>query len=278
MTLLPQNPAGQAWLAVLLVFTLAGFVLLARAWIEPLLLETTHIRLRHGPDMPIRVLLLSDLHAEHMRLSAEAILAACQATSPDLVLFAGDLSAKPCGLPAALDLFRRLRGMPVMKGCRFLAVRGNHDRAENLAGLQEAGVDVLVNRPAVVTIRGKDWAVVGLDDLRTGRPDIPAALAGLADIPPGRRIVLAHNPDALFDWPAGEAALFLSGHLHGGQVWMPFKLEFLVLRSDKMPKIGHIKGLFDWKGMPAYISRGLGCVALPLRLFSKPEITLFEIS
>ena len=37
-------------------------------------------------------------------------------------------------------------------------------------------------------------------------------------------------------------------------------------------------GLYDVDGLPLYVSRGLGTVDLPLRLFAPAEVALFTIS
>ena len=263
---------------------LTALLLLLRAFWEPTRLDCSTVRVQQdeseSPPANLRVLLFSDLHAEYFRLPPEHLLRACAEARPDVVVFAGDLTGSPAHLGQALDLMRRIRQLRDLAACPFLAVRGNHDTDRTVEGLRRIGITVLENTGCVVPVRGVDWLVIGLEDLRTGRPDaVPGlALAEAAAVPPGRRLVAAHNPDTLLGLPAGSAAYFLAGHFHGGQVWLPFHLEFLLLRSEKLPRIGHFKGLFAWQGTQAYISRGLGCVSLPLRLFSRPELTLLDIS
>jgi uncharacterized protein len=263
--------------------------LLAWAWIEPTWLDVVCVSVHRAGETAgkpagagrLRILFLSDIHAEHLRVPPARILAACEAAQPDLVLFGGDLAGRPASLTVALDLLGLIRQLPALAGCPFLAVRGNHDGSPELARLlSERGIRLLVNDAALVNARGQDWLVVGLDDLITGHAD-PGALASMIraapDIAPSRRLVLAHNPDTLLDLQPDQAALFLAGHLHGGQIWLPFQLEFHVLRGEKLPRKGYVRGLFSWQGLPAYISRGLGCVLLPLRLFSRPELTIIDL-
>lgn len=264
-------------------------LILVRSWWEPTVLtsSTIHVDRRgslpekaSGTGEPLRILLLSDLHAEHLRLPRQKLLAACAASRPDLVLFAGDLAGTPAALPAALALIQEIRCLPEIQAVPFLAVRGNHDGLDAAESLRQAGIQVLDNAAAPVGVRGESWLVIGLEDMKTGHPDASEALV-LADrlaLPPERRIVLTHNPDALLDLPDHSAALYLAGHLHGGQIWLPFRLEFFLLRGEKLPRIGHYRGSFIWRGTPAFISRGLGCVKLPLRLFSLPELNIIEIS
>ena len=69
----------------------------------------------------------------------------------------------------------------------------------------------------------------------------------------------------------------LSGHFHAGQIKMPFRLEFLVLRSDNLPKQNVIEGVFEHNGTSMFITRGVGCNKLPFRLGSVPEVSIVEI-
>jgi predicted MPP superfamily phosphohydrolase len=286
VTLLIQNLDTILDTILDIVLAAGAALLLIRAWLEPLLLDIVTVQVRRQPGpagspasgpppdrTPLRVLLLSDLHAECL------LLKGCAEARPDLILFAGDLAARPDSLTVALDLFRKIRSLPELIGCPFIAVQGNHDSDATVAGLRAIGVTVMQNEAVSLVLQGETWAILGLEDLKTGQPDIPAVLhqAEASGVPPERRIVLSHNPDTLLNLPQGQVALFLSGHLHGGQIWLPFKLEFRLLRGEKLPGNGHTRGFFIWCGTPAYISRGLGCVKLPLRLFSKPELTIFEI-
>jgi predicted MPP superfamily phosphohydrolase len=58
---------------------------------------------------------------------------------------------------------------------------------------------------------------------------------------------------------------------------MPFHLEFVLLRHDTLPRQGIIEGVHEVNGIPVFISRGIGCGALPVRLMSKPEASVVEI-
>jgi uncharacterized protein len=280
-------PALAGYLAAAIVLAL-----LVRSLIEPHLLDVVHVKVclpdqgQPARFMPpdtiapgIRILLLSDLHVEKMFVPARRLLAGCRTLKPDLILFAGDLSSGRACTPAAIELFRKIASLPENNGCPFFAVRGNHDDPEAADALRSAGFPVLENDAAVINVRGVDWLIMGLGDLVDGHANVPLALerAERLAVRRSHHLVLAHNPDALLSLPEGEAGLFLSGHLHGGQIWMPFNLEFHLLRHEKLPRIGHIRGSFIWRGVPAYTSRGLGCVIFPLRLFSKPEITFIDI-
>jgi hypothetical protein len=272
--------------AVLAALPLA---LLLRALWEPTRLDVRQVVLAPAgcgkPDplgadqVELNVLLFSDLHMTRLRVRPERLLGAMAGFSPDLVVFAGDLTDRSAGSARAIALMRRIRRLPNLAGVPCLAVPGNHDADPILADLAAAGFVVLQNESQTLACRGRVWSIIGLDDIKRGGPIAGPALAEAerAGIPPQQRLVLAHNPDCLLTFPAGQAGWFLGGHYHGGQIWAPFRLEFYLLRRDKLPRIGYYKGCITWQGLSGYISRGLGCAAMPLRLFSLPELTLLQI-
>ena len=91
------------------------------------------------------------------------------------------------------------------------------------------------------------------------------------------RIGMSHNPDMALHIKEGVVDLLLTGHFHGGQIRLPFKLEYRLLRREQLCKRGITKGLHRVNGNLLYISRGVGCVLFPLRFMSIPEITVFNL-
>ena len=226
-----------------------------------------------GLRRPLRVALMADLHyGPFIRAgSVAAWVDAVAREQPDLIVLDGDLVDEDVGrgTPALLGELGRLEA-PL----GVYAVWGNHDhrRVSDLGRfatlLLGAGVEVLVNRG--VRVRD-DLFLTGIDDFRTGRPDLEAALA---DRPPGvATVLLSHNPDVLPTVPI-DVGLTLSGHTHGGQVCIP-GIGPIVTSSYYGRRFAH-----GWVEAPArgYVTRGLGVTLLPLRVACPAELTLLDLS
>lgn len=69
----------------------------------------------------------------------------------------------------------------------------------------------------------------------------------------------------------------ISGHVHGGQIRLPFGIENKIFRKDALPKKNVVKGVFDGAGIKFFISKGIGCIMVPFRFLSRPEMTFIEI-
>ena len=65
--------------------------------------------------------------------------------------------------------------------------------------------------------------------------------------------------------------LILSGHTHGGQVVIAKYGNLNISFAGAVSK--YISGLYETGSSKMYVSRGLGCVGLPIRFNCKPEIT-----
>ena len=227
--------------------------------------------------------LLTDLHAEFLRIKPDRLGQILATEEYDVLLFGGDLAGRHHKPKIARRWLDAIQAVAESRGIPCYAVIGNHDSAKSLEMLRQAGFRVLKNESAVLADReGREWLLLGLDILKAGQPDFGRALRSntkaAAEIPPQRRVVLAHNPDTIFTLPGSSAGFFLAGHFHGGQIYMPFHLEFFLLRREKVGRMGFHKGQFRLNGLTCYISRGLGSVLFPLRLFSRPELPIIELA
>ena len=64
--------------------------------------------------------------------------------------------------------------------------------------------------------------------------------------------------------------LVLSGHLHAGQIVVPYpggKLRLAHLRARD------VEGIYDYGATTLHVSPGLGTTFVPFRLFARPEVT-----
>ncbi len=121
-------------------------------------------------------------------------------------------------LPPCLDALS-----PLEAPLGVFAVPGNHDMQHSgqvyRDEIQTTSLTDLTNRAVPVTIGSDTLWFAGVDDLWWGKPDLAKALQG---VPKGEPVVLlSHNPDYAEVCPDPRVDLILSGHTHGGQVYLP---------------------------------------------------------
>lgn len=222
-----------------------------------------------------RILHLSDFHLGSLGLNARTLdhaVSWAERRSPDLVAVTGDLLTHPRGEAA---LRRSLARVRAPHGA--YAVLGNHDVAESrdpfsrpsdVRDLDDEGVVLLRDASRSFEANGVRVQVAGVEpraymDGRS-RPE------RLVDPDARLRILLCHFPEVVDALPGGTYALTLAGHLHGGQICVPYpggKLRLSHVRG------AYWEGVFRVGGTTLHVSRGLGTTFVPFRLFARPEAT-----
>jgi predicted MPP superfamily phosphohydrolase len=225
---------------------------------------------------PLRVVQLTDIHAgvymtrEEIRRYVDRIIA----LRPDLFVVTGDfISNSMAFLPGCLEELAR-----VQTRYGTFGTLGNHDRwYGRLSDMQRTfrryQVSLLVNAHQVIKTEHGTFAVVGIDDLRTGHADLEAALHGLGSAIPS--LLLSHRPEIFPQAAERGIPLTVAGHYHGGQIKLSLPGVAISLAHLRTP---YPEGLFRINDSRLYVSRGIGTTFTPVRINAPPEVTLFHLT
>jgi uncharacterized protein len=218
----------------------------------------------------LRIAHLSDFHLGFPSRGSTAVARAVdwvEERQPDLTLISGDLLSRPSGEPRLRALLAR---MP-----RCFAVLGNHDFASTRDPFSHPAqvVDVepatlLSDDSRAIELRGKRVQIAGVDP-RSYRRKL-ARPERLADLEADLRILLCHFPSVIDRLPAGAFHLVLAGHLHAGQICVPWPGGRLRLAHIRWT---YIEGLYRRPGGTLHLSAGLGTTFVPFRFLARPEAT-----
>lgn len=205
--------------------------------------------------------------------------------NPDAVLIAGDLINNELPLDDELPHLEPLRRLA--QNVPTYAVLGNHEYGisnpvmpavhPNVSQtvydhVKSLGVHMLVNDLMIIEKNGKPvLELYGFDDLWNPvfvEPKLPPKTLS--------RIVLSHNPDAIYLIDKDTADVVVSGHTHGGQIrfpWFGASTDVATILPKKF-----YKGASVQNGIPLFITSGLGESGPPVRLFNLPEIVMLTIN
>lgn len=272
-----------AWAIRILILLLAAWAVL----IEPRWLARRDIEHAvsgwQGPD-GLKVAVASDWHLTKRALwrvttveRAKSIVGQINAAQPDVILLPGDFIADrdylfdPPHTSAAEEIASVLGGLKARLG--VYAVLGNHDWWDGgpdfRVALEKRGIRVLENE--AMPLPGTKLWVAGIGDDFTGHSQ--PALA-LKKVPPGAQVLVAmHDPASLMETPRVEG-LVVAGHMHGGQVALPF-VGALIVPGRAPRQWAH--GWIEHAGNTAYVTSGVGVSILPVRFHARPEWVMFTV-
>ena len=247
-------------------------------------IERFRLRLREEtiaiPGLPadlhgLRIVQLTDIHLSPFLTVEELDRAIDMAneTRAHLGLVTGDLiTTRGDPLDACLVRLARLRADAGIFGCM-----GNHEyyaNAEDYATERGAqlGLRFLRSEAAPLRFGGAILNLAGVD-YQTFRE--PYLLGAERLVRPGAfNVLLSHNPD-VFPVAARQGYdLTIAGHTHGGQVRVEILRQDLNIARFFTP---YVDGLYQRGSSSIFVSRGIGTIALPVRLGAPPEVALLRL-
>ena len=244
-----------------------------------------------GLSRPIRIALVTDLHACAYGKEQRKLLDAVDEQAPDLILLGGDIfDDKLPDEKAAVFLREVSRKYP----CFY--VTGNHEYwsgeagfREKMAALEACGVRRLSGEAVSVELGGAAVNLCGVDD-----PDAWGSSRGYAEYQDGSfreqlaraaaqadngqfTVLLTHRPEKLELYASFGFDLVLAGHAHGGQWRIPGILNGLYAPDQGLfpPYAG---GRYELDGTVMIVSRGLARESTRVpRFYDRPELVLIEL-
>jgi uncharacterized protein len=232
-------------------------------------LESVDVPLRRLPPEldGLRIAHLSDFHLGLPSRGTGAVRRAVdwvEERQPDLTLISGDLLSRRRGEPLLRELVARL------PSC--YAVLGNHDYAitkdpfaQRVKLKELAPARLLIDEAETIELRGRKVQIVGVEPraYRAGR----ARPERFADPDADLRILLCHFPQVIDKLEPEVFDLVVAGHLHGGQICLPYpggKLRLAHIRWT------YVEGLYERPAGVLHLSAGLGTTFVPFRFFARP--------
>ena len=228
----------------------------------------------------VRILHLSDLHADGIPDGCEALCRALHSILADVCVITGDFVDPSVEDLAQVEL--RLRKIVDAIRCPsgIFAVLGNHDPPEVSCLLSRCGVDLLgimevhVECATGAVVRLASEAVDGFRPSKSllqlshyaAEYRVQRMLSESAPL-----VFVAHSPDSREEALARHADYYLCGHTHGGQVCLPGGYP-IVTKCASGREFG--SGSWQYKQLRGYTSRGIGVCGQSPRVCCPPEIAL----
>lgn len=203
----------------------------------------------------------------------------------DIIAITGDMiDSRKTDIDVAISFAQKAVNIaPVyyVNGNHESRVSGEYEKLKQ--GLTDAGVTILENSSADITIGDETITLIGINDPTfciefvddTMEQNISHQLMSVIPDNDNYTVLLAHRPE-YFDVYAGNVDLVLSGHAHGGQFIIPFVGGFVAPGQGFF--LEYYEGSHIKDNTEMIVSRGIGNSIIPFRINNKPEIIVAELT
>ena len=227
-----------------------------------------------------KIVQVSDLHCHYF---GKRLAAAVHESTPDIIVLTGDLVDRKSGNPeTAYQFIRDISGV-----ASIYAVSGNHEKSKvgfeaHQKKLAALGVVLLENQEVTLCKNGASIGLFGIEDPYLPERQTKEEVEGLVREQINRfhpvydyNIMLFHRANMMELFDDSQFDLVFSGHLHGGQIRLPWLGGLFSPAGEIFPK--HSEGMYV-KGKQTYvISRGLGNLTIVPRINNKPELVVVTL-
>jgi len=205
-------------------------------------------------------------------------------SDPDIIVITGDLiDSRNTRIDVALSFVKEaLEIAPVYY------VSGNHEARIDefhrlIDGLISAGVTFLDNEAVTIEVGGEKIFLAGINDPAFFENyDTDFSQSMLKEFTDSIdfdeecfSILLTHRPEGLDIYADRGFDLVFSGHVHGGQIRLPFVGGLFGPNQGFFPK--YDSGVFTYGKTQMVVSRGLGNSLFPFRVNNMPEIVIADL-
>jgi predicted MPP superfamily phosphohydrolase len=231
----------------------------------------------------VRALHISDLHINKIgRRECKALDAIC-ALSPDIVFITGDYLDYSGQTAVAMEFLDRIEAPGGVYGVLGNVDYENPRHAQVLYDRYRRGPEprrslvILKNEAVTINPAGSPVQVVGIEDpvIYESKEEYLETISAFFDKIDKTKpiLLLSHRPD-VYEWaPDRDVGLALCGHTHGGQMRLPFSLQFY--NQSEACKT-YSRGLYRVGKMPMHVSPGVGTSDISMRFLCRPEVTLLH--
>ncbi|CAH1199846.1 putative protein YpbG [Paenibacillus allorhizoplanae] len=247
------------YIVILILFFLYINFILPTQWLK---IE----RITYPLDLNLKILQISDLHVERLRISPTKLTTIINNEKPNLICITGDFTKHRNSL---FKLEKYLRAMTIGH-VPIYCVLGNHDYQQKnvmdlIKLLRKYGLHVLRNE----SVHVDQIELIGIDDFDSGKSNIEKSFQNVDQAKP--KVIITHDPNIVLHLNKSYDYL-MAGHLHGKQFNIPFL--FKLKDAGKLPRMGIYKGLHTNQYGAYYISKGIGQTGINARFLVRSEVTM----
>ena len=278
---------------ILTVFIVLVLCFIIDLWVSSNYLVTRKytVELSNTIGKTIKAVVISDLHDYQFGSNNRRLVDKIAGIKPDVIFMDGDmLNAESDSVSVPCNLIQQLKDVAPIY---YTLGNNENEYIENdhpylVDQLEESGAVVLDKTYVDIEVAGVPIRLGGMYDYAFGLDGNNTALAAPEDVlaflqdyqnTDRIKIMLSHRPESYVFGDASKTwkiDLIICGHVHGGQVVLPFLGGLYGGDQEWFPKYVH--GLYQKDNFQMFITSGLGSDRQRLPRFNNPpEIAVLNI-